>query len=284
MARWKLLLGLATCFLGGAWSHAAPPARECQFTYRPLAVGDEAHETLRCAIELKTIRAVDGQVIDVGDQAAVRDEETLVTRLPTAPGQSAKARLTYEVSEQTSRSRLLDPQQTERPVAGKTYIVARQGSDLVIADEQGAEPPDEERQIVARTLDSLGKPNPLGKFFDGRSIALGELVELPPEFTEKLLSGWDESLAKLPLEVILMGTERIDGQLCAMFHTPPGAGKRNPVEGKMLIELATCRLAFLELRGPVARTERRGAPGEEFDVRHKGKLQIATHIEHRRVK
>ncbi len=284
MSRLTFLLTVLTCAASATWTAAAPPARECQFTYRPLAVGDEARETLRCAIELKTIRAVDGQVIDVGDQTALREEQTLVTRLATAPGQTAKARLTYETSEQTSKSRLLDPQQTERPVAGKTYIVVRQGDELIISDQQGKSPPAEERQIVARTLDSLGRPNPLGKFFDGRSIALGETVQLPPEFTEKLLSGWDESLAKLPLEVILMGTAQLDGQLCAMFHTPPGAGKRNPVEGKMLIELATCRLAMLELRGPVARTERRGPPGEEFDVRHKGKLQIATHIEHIRVK
>jgi hypothetical protein len=263
----------------------AAPEQECRFTYRPLAVGDQAHETHRFTLDLKTIRSQNGQVVDVADHAAVRSETSLVLRLPTGQGETAKVRITYESSEQTSQSRVTAPQQTDRPVAGKTYIGIRRGEDLVITDEAGNEPPDDERDIVARSLDSLGKPNPLGTFFHGRTLQLGQRVQLPAEYTKKLLAGWDESLADRPLEVILMGTERVDGKLCALLHTPPAAGgQKSPVDGKFLIELETCRVAKVDLRGPVASQERLGAPGEEFDVRRKGKLQVALHVEHLRAR
>jgi hypothetical protein len=86
-----------------------------------------------------------------------------------------------------------------------------------------------------------------------------------------------------------MGTEHVDGRECALLHTPPSgsaepAVRRAPVDGKFLVELATCRVALVELRGPISSSERRGQPGGEFDVRRRGKLQVAVHIEHDRAK
>lgn len=284
MSRFSFLCTLAAAiFVSHTTAAQAAPPDEFRFTYRPLAVGDEAHETVRYAIDLKTVRSQDGQVIDFNEQTAVRDEQSLVLRLKPDAGQSAKVRLTYEQSQQTTQPRAGAEQSTDRPVAGKSYIGARQGEELLITDEQGVEPPEEEREIVARTLENLGRPNPLGVFFNGRSMKIGQRVQLPADYSEKLLKAWDPALAKEPLEVMLMGTERVDGQLCALLHTPPAAsGKRNPVDCKFVIELATCRPALVELRGPVNSSEQHGAPGEEFDVRRKGKLQIAVHVAHTR--
>jgi hypothetical protein len=263
---------------------AAAPPQQYSFTYRPLAVGDTAHETSRFTIDLKTVRSQGGQVVDLNDQVAVREEQSLVVRLAPDSGQSTKVRLTYEQSQQTTQPRAGAVQSSDRPVAGKAYLAARQGEELLIADEHGHAPPDEEREIVARTLENLGKPNPLGVFFNGRTMKVGERVQLPAEYAQKLLSAWDPALGREPLEVILMGTERVDGELCALLHTPPtgAGGRRSPVDGKFLIELATCRPAVVELRGPVNSSERQGNPGEEFDVRRKGKLQVAVHVEHQR--
>ena len=104
-----------------------------------------------------------------------------------------------------------------------------------------------------------------------------------------MLAGWDESLAKLPLDVMLVGTERVDGALCALLHTlPPDTGtpqaRRAPVDGKFLVEIDTCRVALVELRGPIATNEKRSAPGQEFDRRRKGKMQVAVHVEHHRAR
>jgi hypothetical protein len=251
---------LGACSLVPAQAEAP---RQCQFTYRPLGVGDQARETIRFALSLKTIRSQDGQVVDMADQAVERDEHSLVVRLPAQPGQAAKARITYEMSHQTVQARGGASNESERPVAGKSYVVARVGEELVITDPHGETPPDAELSIVERTMDGLGRPSPLGVFFDGRTVAIGQRVRLPAQFTEKLLAGWDESQARLPLDVVLMGTEHVDGQLCALFHTPPSAAaepgaRRAPVDGKFLIELATCRVALVELRGPISTSERRG--------------------------
>jgi hypothetical protein len=278
--------------LGAAFSPtavAAAPPQQCRFTHRPLAVGDEARETIRFAVDLKTVLVQNGQVVSMTDQALKRSEESVVVRLSPEAGQTAKARITYNASTQTTQTRGGDESIDDRPVARKTYIVARVSEDLVITDDEGAAPPEEERAIVARTLAGLGRPNLLAIFLNGRTLTVGETVRLPPEFSERMLSGWDESLAKLPLDVMLIGTERVDGALCALLHTPPAGAsdaptKRAPVDAKFLIELDTCRVALVELRGPIATSERRGAPGQEFDGRRKGKLQVAVHVEHHRAR
>ncbi len=275
----------------------AQGAEQFRFTYVPLAVGDEASETTHVALDLKTVLSQDGEVINMTEQAVERNEHAVAQRLAPAEGESAKARITYETSEQTTSERGGGTHGDERPVSGKTYIVARQGKALAITDEQGQVPSDKERLIVARTAENLGRPNPLGAFLNGRTVVVGQTVRLPQEFTEKLLSGWDESLAKIPVDVILMGTQRVDGQRCALFHTLPqglavsdGSGAkspdrvapRTPIQGKFLIEIETCRVAQVEIDGPVATAEKRGQEGQQFDVRRKGKLQVAMHVEHRR--
>ncbi|HEY4308384.1 MAG TPA: hypothetical protein VGN12_02930 [Pirellulales bacterium] len=285
MSRLVYLTLLVAIYSAASGLAFGDPPQEYRFTYRPLAVGDQVHETVRYTIDMKTIRSQAGEVIDVNDQMAVRDEQAVVVRLQAGPGETARVRLTYEQSQQTTQPRVGAVQASDRPVAGKTYIVARKGDELAIADEQGQAPPDEEREIVSRTLDNLGKPHPLGVFFNGRTMTVGQRVELPADYAAKLLSAWDPALASEPLEVILMGTERVDGQLCALLHTlPAAAGRRSPIDGKFLVELATCRPAVVELRGPVNSTERRGATGVEFDIRRKGKLQVAAHVVHTRAK
>jgi hypothetical protein len=291
MARASIVAGIVAVVIGCvviATAQSTSPQEPFRFTYRPLEVGDEAQEATHFVLDLKTVRLHDGQVIDIADQVIERDEDSHVVRLPPGPGQSAKAKVTYQASRQTARGRRgVAAAESDRPVAGKTYLVARQGEDLLIVDEQGAAPPDDEQAIVSRAMDGLGRTSPLGTFLNGRTVKVGETLRLPAEFTQKMLAGWDESIAALPLDVIFMGTQHVDGQRCALLHTPPAAAakpgaERAPVEGKLLIEFDTCRLAVMELRGSVSAIERQGQPGEEFDVRRKGKLQVAVHVEHHR--
>jgi len=283
-------------------------AEQFKFTYKPLEVGDQASETSEFALDLKTTVAQGHEVINVAAQKADRNERVIAERLPATPGQTAKARIKYETSEQVTTDRSGATHGTERPVAGKTYIAAREGDALVIADEQGAAPPEEEFKIVSRAADGLGRPNPIGELLNGKTVAIGERISLPQEYCRQMLGGWDESLADAPLEVMLMGTQRIDGKNCAVFHTvPEGMGAKStvvrtsattatdgpelklppppatsPIQGKFLVEFDTCRLAVIELDGPVNRIETKGRPGREFEVRRKGKLRVAVHTTHNR--
>jgi len=266
----------------------AAPRQQCHFKYQPLQAGDRAIETFHLSLDFKTVLLQDGQVMGIIDQTVDRDEHSTVLRLEAARGQSARAQISYDTSRQTVvHGRGGEATSANRPVAGKTYVVARAGEKLLITDPTGSSPPEEEQAMVARTMDALGKPNPFGVLLDGRTITFGEIVRLPADYTEKLLAGFDDSLAGMPVEVMLMGTEQVDGKVCSLLHTPPpGAGdshaKRAPIDGKFLVELDTCRVAVIELRGPISATERRGAPGQEFDRRRKGKLQVSVHIQHER--
>jgi hypothetical protein len=304
--RLRFLWMIAVCFSCAATSAGA--AEQFKFTYKPLEVGDQASETSEFALDLKTTVAQGHEVINVAAQKADRNERITAERLPAAKGQTAKARIKYESSEQVTTDRAGVTHGAERPVAGKTYIAAREGESLVVADEQGAAPPEEEFKIVARAADGLGKPNPIGEMLNGKTIAIGERISLPQDYCRQMLSGWDETLADAPIEVMLMGTQRVDGRQCAVFHTVPEglSAKPNvvrtsatsatdgpelklpappattPIQGKFLIEFDTCRLAVIELDGPVNRVENKGRPGREFEVRRKGKLRVAVHVTHNR--
>ena len=259
-----------------------------RFTYQPLTVGDQAQEGTRFVLDLKTVRLLDGQIIDIADQVIERTEESHVVRLPPGPGQSAKAQVTYQASRQTAKGRRgVAAAESDRPVAGKTYLVARQGEELLIVDEQGTAPPDEEKAIVARAMEGLGRTRPLAKFLDGRTIKVGETIRLPAEFTKKMLAGWDESMAGLPIDVILMGTEHVDGQrwrFCTrcLLPRPSRASSGHRSKASSSSSSTPAGWPLWNCAAPVAATERHGEPGEEFDVRRKGKLQVAVHVEHER--
>ncbi|HEY2838583.1 MAG TPA: hypothetical protein VGJ26_05515 [Pirellulales bacterium] len=286
----------------------AGAAETLRFTYKPLDVGDQASETSEFGLDLKTTVAQGHEVINVAAQKAERNERITAERLPTEKGQTARARIKYEASDQVTTDRSGAVHGAERPVAGKTYVATREGEQLVIADEQGAAPPEEEFKIVTRAAEGLGRPNPIGELLNGKTVAIGERISLPQEYCRQMLSGWDDSLTDAPLEVMLMGTQRIDGRQCALFHTvPEGLGQKSnivrtsatsstdgaeaktpppatsPIQGKFLIELDTCRLAVIELDGPVNRVETKGRQGREFEVRRKGKLHVAVHVTHNRV-
>ena len=126
----------------------------------------------------------------------------------------------------------------------------------------------------------------MAKFLDGRTIKVGETIRLPAEFTKKMLAGWDESMAALPIDVILMGTEHVHGQVvhfCTRCLPPRPTGRRASTDRRQVPHRARHLPAgHYGTRRPVAATERHGEPGEEFDVRRKGKLQVAVHVEHGR--
>jgi|GEM_PF-6435796 len=295
----------ACCILSAAGT--ATGAEQFRFTYRPLEVGDQASEISEFALDLKTTVAQAHEVINVAGQKAERNERIHAERLAATEGQSARARITYESSDQVTTDRSGAVHGVERPVSGKSYIAARAGEELIITDEQGAPLSEEEMRIVTRAADGLGRPNPIGDLLNGKTIAIGERIQLPPEYSKQMLSGWDESLASTPFEVMLVGTQHVDGRHCAMFHTvppdlglaenkvvktsaikladgaqPPAAATPSPIQGKFLIEFETCRLALVELDGPVNRVEVKGRPGREFEVRRKGKLHVALHVTHNR--
>ena len=95
--------------------------RHSALPYQPLVGGDHGpQEATRFVLDLKTVRLLDGQIIDIADQVIERTEESHVVRLPPGPGQSAKAQVTYQASRQTAKGRRgVAAAESDRPVAGK---------------------------------------------------------------------------------------------------------------------------------------------------------------------
>ena len=88
-----------------------------------------------------------------------------------------------------------EPTLSSQPVQGKTYICKRElgeNGELVVTDEAGNRPPTDEYEIVAQQMQMVGRPNPLAQFLAGRTIAVGEKVELPSAVASQVFNLGDK--------------------------------------------------------------------------------------------
>ncbi|MFV2067433.1 MAG: hypothetical protein ACC645_10670 [Pirellulales bacterium] len=255
-----------------------------RFVHRPTEVGDRAHQELQFEVNLIIAISQNGQTAHTRDRGSRRRQSRDISVLAVTDGRATKARVDYSVSQRSlsGSDRETSAAIQRDPVAGKSYLVARNRADeLVITDLVGNRPPPEELAIIARNMDAIGRRNPLASYFDQRTVSVGQTVSLPQQLANELL-GFEEPVGKVNrFDMTLVGTREMDGHRCAVFHTridwnsPLAEGRPLAMQGEFLLETATCRIASLELSCPLKLEETRGPEGARFLVRGAGSLQIA---------
>jgi len=121
-----------------------------------------------------------------------------------------------------------------------------------------------------------------------RSVEVGETVRLPNPLAKELFGSWDQLGEVSQLDLMLLGTQTIEGARCALFHTkievrpPKSSGGTTQIEGRFLIEIDTCRTAQVELSGPVTTSQVRGEGASQFTVKRRGSMEIAVQTRHDR--
>jgi hypothetical protein len=169
-------------------------------------------------------------------------------------------------------------------VQGKTYICRRtsgENGELVVTDESGNRPPTDEYEIVAQQMQMVGRQNPLAQFLSGRTIAVGEKIELPNSVASQIFNLGDKFGKVSRFTLTLQKVQVEGGVTCAVFQANVEAvanaatQMRLEVEGPLAVDVATCRAQKISLVGPIGMSETRGSYSTAYQVIGTGKLQMS---------
>ncbi len=254
-----------------------------QFTQRPTNIGDLLIQDVRVELNFATIITQSDQVAHQSTNSMVRRQERGIEVLEVAIGRVRRAKVAYRTSQQKMQTGSAEAKMSSQPVEGKSYLVTRNGEQLVITDLDGNIPPQDQYTIVSENMQTLGKPNPLAKYLLGRKFTVGQRIALPQQLAEQLLGLGDPFGKVQSFELELLGTETIDRQPCALFgvnveaiaHDP---GKMNlKIEGRMAIQLATCRTVTAELSGPIGMAAEEKTAQGSYQYSAEGRMKLDIH-------
>lgn len=265
----------AMVLLAAAAGFAQPSS--ITFTRRAPAVGDQSELTIAVNFQLTTTSRAGTQVLGTSETKLRRDHKRLVTTTALGPSGPTAATVAYTTAQQSVNDGPTDLE----PVVGKTYRCERRGEELVVTTEAGALPPIDEYRIVATNMETFGKKNPLAEYFAGRTVTVGEELDLPLELAGRLL-GFDEKLAVAKrFSLTLKAIKDVSGQPCAVFETriEAGSGARGQmglmVGGPLVMQAAGCRTVSAELDGPIGMSETRVSAGGTRQITGVGKMKVS---------
>jgi hypothetical protein len=130
-------------------------------------------------------------------------------------------------------------------------------------------------------MQMVGRPNPLAQFLAGRTITVGEKIELPSSVASQVFNLGDKfgKVSRFTLTLKKVQTE--GGVNFAVFHADVEAvaaaatQMRLEVEGPLVVDVATCRAQKISLVGPIGMSETRGSYSTAYQVIGTGKLQMS---------
>jgi hypothetical protein len=256
-----------------------------RFAYRGMENGDMTVQEVDLDLNLVVTVEQAGQTIDKTKHAVVRKQRCRMTVLESGNVEGTlvktKVKLTYENADQSQAQNDEPAEAGPLPVAGKTYFASLVDNKLVITDERGNRPSDEEWAIVATATDTLGQPNPIAKFFDGKTYSVGQELRMPPQLAKDLL-GFSGRLDNASILILTFAkVQTVNGKPCAVFDTllestmTQGTTMKMQMKGKLILEIETCRAASIELAGPVKLAEAHGPADGQFTINTQGSMKMA---------
>jgi hypothetical protein len=214
------------------------------------------------------------------------DRATAVTvRYPEATKQIVAAEApTAPISDGTpAANAVAQYQPVPQPVQGKTYLCRREPGDdgkLIITDELGNVPSKDELDIVAPQMDTVGQPNPLVQFLAGRTVSVGQQLEVPRELAGRIFNLGDKfgevTRFTLSLQNIQHEIGIDDAVLVASVEATSNDASqmRLEVEGPLTVQVDSCRATGIKLVGPIGLSETRGSYSTACQVIGTGHLQL----------
>ncbi len=275
-------------------THTAPVAlpeptsgESVQFSQQPAEVGDRVAQQVEFAMNLNTSILQSGQVAHQESMSQEHRQQRLVEVLEVAQGNVRRARVTFPLSRGKSPDGENPDEEVVEPVEGKTYLVARQGKQLLVTDAKGAIPPRAEFAIVYSSMQSLGLPNPLAAFLLGRKIHVDETMEVPQSIAAGML-GFGAELGQVKqFQLRLKELSTYEGAPCAVFdakiEVANGADQplRVVVAGPVVILTESCRTVVTELTGLLSVDAVEHTRGGSYQYQGSGELRVAVHAHYR---
>jgi hypothetical protein len=261
-------------------SRLALAAEPVQFTYRAPQVGQQGSHDMQFSLDMTTALRQAGQIISSEKQQLSRNQDRQVTVLAVADRRAMKVQVAYSKAwEQVARGTQSGTPQPQ-PIEGKSYIVERRGSDLVVTDLQGHDVPEEERVLVAGSMDAVGHPSPLGTFLDGKKIVIGQTLKLPNDMASDLLGMKEAGGEAQQVELTLQDVHQEEDARIAQFAMLivlklPGGGTLD-VKGRLQLEPETCQITAANFEGPVSMHQEEGPKGHTFEIASDGTMKVAV--------
>jgi len=272
-----------------------PPSRDGRqrvtFNKRSARVGDQVEQTLGLELRMATTIRQNNQIGEKSRTTARNEQRRVVTTTHVEADRAVAVRVQYlEATKQLTATGGAQPAQslgeaskTAQPVAGKTYLCQRlPGEDgaLAITDEEGHIPPMDEFEIVAQHMEMVGRPNPLAEFLAGKSVVVGQTIELPKEVAGKIFNLGEQFGEITRFALTLKNVDTHDGATQAEFLAHVEAASSNvsqmrlELEGPLAVEVDTSRAVKVDLSGPIAMSETRGSYSTTYQVIGTGQLKM----------
>ena len=265
-------------------SHVAPPtaAAGVQFSQQSAQVGDRVTQQVDLELNLSTSIIQSGQLAHQENMSMERRQQRLVEVTEVAEGKVRRARVTFSRSRHKSPENENSEQEVVQPVEGKTYLLTRQGEQLLVTDPQGVIPPREEFEIVFSSMQSLGLPNPLAQFLLTRTIQVGQTLELPKEIAAQMLGFGNELGEVKRFQLQLDELSTFEGEPCAVFAATievigtASQPMQISVTGPVVILTETCRTVVTDLTGPLSFDEVERTSLGSYQYRAAGTMRVAV--------
>ena len=261
--------------------------KSVQFSQQPAEVGDRVAQQIDFAMHLNTSILQSDQIAHQQSVSQEHRQQRLVEVLEVAQGNVRQARVTFPQSRGTSPDGENPDKEVVEPVEGKAYLVTRQGKQLLVTDVNGAIPPRAEFEIVYTSMQSLGLPNPLAAFLLGRTIHVGETIEVPQSIASEML-GFGAELGEVKqFQLRLKEPATYEGSPCAVFDAKilVAGGADQPlrvgVVGPVVILTESCRTVVTELTGPLSVDAVEHTRGGSYQYQGSGEVRVAVHAHYR---
>ncbi len=226
------------------------------FSQQTTYVGDRVTQRVGMELGLHTVIKQAGQIANDSKTAMRSRQEREIEVLEVTNGQARRARVSYPLAREMSPENPKPEIEVSQEVEGKSYLITRSGTQLLITDSSGAIPTRKEFEIVLSSMENFGKANPLAEFLLSQEIQIGDTLKVPTEIAANMM-GFDKMGEVEKFELRLEELREVDGRQCALFYATIAtvgstqAPLRIVATGSVAIEIATGRTIEATLKGPV---------------------------------
>lgn len=257
----------------------AQAAQQATFAKRGAQVGDRVEQSLKVSLDLQSTIRRGQETIETKSNTIARNQDRAIIAREIVEGRTIGAEVHFN-----DYKRVTDDKTEQPPVVGKSYLCRRTEDDtLQITRADGSFAPPGEFDLVSESMQALGRPNPLADYLGGKTVQVGQTLEVPQEVGDALLSA-DGALGSVSKFVITLrevdaqtGVAKFDVQMESVGAET--TQMRLMLEGSLDVEPSTCRTLSLSLRGPLGMATTIGSysAAETTYVRGKLNMQMTAH-------
>jgi hypothetical protein len=260
-----------------------------QFARQAPSVGDAVEQTISLEMRLTMSMRQSDQIVGKNQNTVRTNQRRVVTATAVDDQRTTAVKVHYaaatkQVVTVDDSGAAMEPAAVPQPVQGKTYICRRESGEneqLVVTDSKGERPPTEELEIVSQQMQMVGRPNPLAQFLAGRTIAVGEKLELPSEVAKQIFNLGDRLGKVTKFTLTLQKVQSDQNVRCAVFRATVEAASsdstqmRLEIEGPLVVDADTCRARQVSLVGPIGMSESRGTYSTAYQMIGTGRLNMS---------